>query len=84
MVAAHHMSALRIVPGRLQPILLGLLLVACTFGLFAPALRYELVNLDDIPFVSDNLLVLNGLSAQSIRDAFIADNPVAPMYLPLL
>jgi protein O-mannosyl-transferase len=78
------MSADAKVPSRLMPVLLGLVICACTFGLFAPALGYDLVNLDDIPFIANNLLVLNGLSPQSVHDAFFADNSVAPMYMPLL
>ncbi len=63
---------------------MGLLLFALVFGLFAPSLSYELVQVDDLAYVTHNTLVLNGLSPHALRGAFSPDNAVAPMYMPLL
>ena len=48
---------------------LALLLFSITFAIFSPTLRYGLVDLDDITYVSNNTTVLEGLSASSIRQA---------------
>lgn len=71
-------------PTRLLPFLLGLVLFVITFALFSPSLSYELVPVDDVAYVTDNTLVLTGLSPQSVRAAFSPDNATAPMYMPLL
>lgn len=71
-------------PTRLLACLLGLLLFALAFALFAPSLSYELVRVDDLAYVTHHTLVLNGLSPQALRSAFSPDPAVAPMYMPLL
>ena len=71
-------------PTRLLACLLGLLVFAIAFALFAPSLSYELVRVDDLAYVTHHTLVLNGLSPQAIRGAFSPDPAVAPMYMPLL
>lgn len=53
-----------------QPRWLAWALVAATFILFAPALRYDYVDYDDGVYVYANKVVLNGLSAGSIPYAF--------------
>jgi tetratricopeptide (TPR) repeat protein len=70
-------------PG-LVPGLLALLIFILAFALFSPSLRYGLVRLDDITYVSNNTGVLGGLSASSVRQAFALDNASATMYMPLL
>jgi len=55
-----------------------------TFALFAPSLSYELVQADDLAYISHNTPVLKGLSPESIRAAFSPANAAAPMYMPLL
>ena len=71
-------------PRRWQAALPALLLFVLAFALFSPSLRYGLVDLDDITYVSNNTTVLEGLSASSIRQAFSPDNVTATMYMPLL
>ena len=66
------------------PAALALLLFILVFALISPSLRFELVDLDDITYVSNNTAVLDGLSASSIRQAFSLDNATATMYMPLL
>lgn len=63
---------------------LALLLFILAFALFAPSLRYGLVCIDDITYVSNNTLVSGGLSLPAIRQAFSLHNVSATMYMPLL
>ena len=49
---------------------LGVGLALAAFSLFAPSIRYELVDLDDLTYVTQNQIVLNGLAIPSIRAAF--------------
>lgn len=67
-----------------EPFALALLLFVVVFALFSPSLRFELVDLDDITYISNNTAVLEGLSASSLRQAFSLDNTTATMYMPLL
>ncbi|MDD4340645.1 MAG: tetratricopeptide repeat protein [Kiritimatiellae bacterium] len=46
------------------------LLAALTLALFWPATGYKLVNLNDLVYVKDNQLVLEGLNWAAIREAF--------------
>lgn len=69
---------------RFVPAGLALLLFILVFALFAPALQYGLVDLDDITYVANNTAVLEGLSASSVQQAFSLDNTSATMYMPLL
>ena len=48
---------------------LVLLLVSMTLGLFWPATGYELVNLDDLSYVTENQLVRQGLNWPAIHAA---------------
>jgi len=49
---------------------LALLLGAVTFALFAPAIRYDFVNLDDELYVKNNPMVLHGLTLPGLRWAW--------------
>lgn len=49
---------------------LAALLAALTAGLFWPATGYELVDLDDLIYIGQNQIVLDGLRLESIRLAF--------------
>ncbi|MDD2239901.1 MAG: hypothetical protein PHO14_00265 [Kiritimatiellae bacterium] len=40
--------------------------------------------MDDVTYITENMLVLTGLSPQSIRAAFSPSTATAPMYMPLL
>lgn len=51
-------------------LLLGASIAILTGILFWPAVHYELVNLDDVVYISENRMVQNGLSWSAIRDAF--------------
>jgi hypothetical protein len=51
-------------------LLLGVLLFAATLLLYAPALTHQFVNLDDNHYVTDNLYVTSGLTAENIHWAF--------------
>ena len=59
----------------------GILLFLLVFALYSP-LRYELVAIDDIHYISHNQLVLSGLSWANIRAAFTDFH--LQMYAPLL
>ena len=48
----------------------GLAVVALTFALFVPAIRYEFVGFDDSPYVEANPMVRNGFSAEAVRWAW--------------
>lgn len=52
--------------------------------LYLPALRFDLVSLDDPAFIASNPIVQGGLTWTSVRDAFTAPVPASPMYIPLL
>ena len=70
-------------PGKWRAALaLAFAVAALTFALFSPALRYELVDLDDNAYVSQNSVVLGGLSGSSLRLVFT--QTYAAMYAPLL
>ena len=62
----------------------ALALAALTFALFAPALRYHFVDLDDLAYISGNALVLDGFTWKSIAAAFSGHQANATMYMPLL
>jgi tetratricopeptide (TPR) repeat protein len=51
-------------------LLLGALLFAATLLLYAPALSHQFINLDDNHYVTDNLYVTGGLTAENIHWAF--------------
>lgn len=61
---------------------IGVLLFVLVFVIYSPSLRYELVAVDDIHYISHNQLVLGGLSCSSIRAAFLDIH--LQMYAPLL
>lgn len=51
-------------------LLLGALLFAATLLLYAPTLSHQFINLDDNHYVTDNLYVTGGLTAEGIHWAF--------------
>jgi tetratricopeptide (TPR) repeat protein len=53
-----------------KTLLMVLALVALTFALFAPAIRFQFINYDDNVYVYDNPHVLRGLSLTGLRYAF--------------
>lgn len=61
-----------------------LLLFAAAFALFAPSIRYSLVNLDDQTFILNNPIVFNGFSWQALGRAFTGLHGDKTMYSPLL
>ena len=61
---------------------LAVALAAATFALFAPTLGYDLVDLDDNAYVSQNAVVLGGLNWPAVRLVFT--QTYAAMYAPLL
>jgi len=65
-----------------KDILLALLLFLLTFALFAPALGYEFINLDDYPYVAANPMVRNGLTWGAVEQAFTTVHE--HWWLPLL
>ena len=67
---------------RFAPSVLAILLFLLVFALYSPSLRYELVAIDDIHYISHNQLVLSGLSWANIRAAFTDYH--LQMYAPLL
>jgi len=69
---------------RSESFALALLLFIFVFALFSPSLRYELVDLDDIAYISNNTAVLEGFSPSAARQAFSLRNTTATMYMPLL
>lgn len=52
--------------------------------LYLPALRFDLISLDDPDFILSNPIVQRGLTLSSIHDAFTAPVLSAPMYIPVL
>lgn len=72
-------------PTRFEKHVSGMLALAVfwlAFLLFSPALRHELLNLDDPLYVTHNMMVTGGLTAQSVLAAFA--RPHAATYAPLL
>ena len=72
---------------RLEPfgrLLLPLLVFALVFALFAPSIRYPLVDLDDHAYITQNRIVLQGLTPDTVRRAFSTSNDTATMYMPML
>lgn len=67
---------------KLAPALLAALLFFLVFALFAPSLRYGLMDLDDHAYLSDNPLFTEGLSASAVRSVFTSTQ--LGMYTPLL
>lgn len=63
---------------------LALLLFVLVFALFSPSLRYGLVHIDDIVYIANNTVILDGLSISSVRQAFSLNNVSATMYMPFL
>jgi protein O-mannosyl-transferase len=59
------------------PLLLGLLLIAGTGLLYAPAIQNGFVNLDDPDYVTRNTFVKQGISRSNIAWAFGTENPGA-------
>ncbi len=51
-------------------LLLGALLFAATLLLYFPALSHQFINLDDNHYVTDNLYVTGGLTAEGVHWAF--------------
>jgi len=68
----------------LRNLLLPLLVFAIVFALFAPSIRYSLVDLDDYSYITQNRIVLQGLTPDTVRAAFDRSNTTATMYMPLL
>lgn len=66
------------------PAVMAVLIFLLVFALFSPSLRYGLVDLDDLVYVANNTVVLDGLTPASVRQAFAVDNASATMYMPLL
>ena len=63
---------------------LALLLFLVVFALFSPSLQYDLVDLDDSFYITNNPLLRDGLSLSALEQAFALDNVTATMYMPLL
>ncbi len=57
--------------GRLLSVVLGLLLVALTFTVYAPSLNDDFVSYDDPHYVTENAVVQQGLTADGLRWAFL-------------
>ncbi len=71
-----------LLPSRL--FLAPILLFALVFALFAPSIRYPLVDLDDYAYITQNRIVIQGLTPGNVRAAFSRSNITATMYMPLL
>lgn len=72
---------------RLEPfgrLLLPLLVFLLAFAVFAPSIRYPLVDLDDHAYITQNRIVLRGLAPDTVRRAFSPSNDTATMYMPML
>ena len=61
---------------------LGICLMLAVFVLYAPSIRYEFINWDDIQYLADNPVVSNGVSLEGLKAAW----STAPesMWAPLL
>lgn len=68
---------------RLRIVLLALLAFVLPLLLYLPTVRYDFIDLDDGAFVTQNPMVMGGLSAAAVKKAFLGTGP-APMYLPVL
>ena len=66
------------------PALAAVFVFGVVFALFAPSIRYSLVDLDDLVYTVQNRIVAQGISPGNVRKAFSPDNPAATMYMPLL
>ena len=66
------------------PLFFPLLLFSFVFALFAPTMRYPLVDPDDYAYISQNRIVIQGLTPHNVRAAFDRSNITATMYMPLL
>ena len=64
-----------------RTILLAVLILAVTAVLYAPVLRHGFILLDDPDFVTNNPIVLNGISSMGVMFAF--DPFVFPQWQPL-
>lgn len=87
MTSPRHLSPAKASPSprqRWTAAALALLLALLVFALFAPSIRYALVNLDDFGYITQNRIVLQGLSLDNARRAFDPANTAATMYMPLL
>lgn len=62
--------------------LLAALLFGMVFALFSPSLRYSLVDMDDLSYISNNPLVMEGFAGGHIRSVFSSFQQ--GMYSPLL
>jgi len=71
-----------LLPSRL--FLAPILLFALVFALFAPSIRYPLVGLDAYAYITQNRIVIQGLTPGNVRAAFSRSNITATMYMPLL
>lgn len=65
-------------------ILLPLLVFLAVFALFSPTIRYPLVDLDDHAYITQNRIVLQGLTPDTVHRAFSPSNDIATMYMPML
>ncbi len=68
-------------PLHLRAWLLAVMLALATVALYWPVLRCDFINLDDPDYVTENVHVQNGLTAQSIQWAFL--NPVSGNWHPV-
>ena len=69
-----------LLPSRL--FLAPILLFALVFALFAPSIRYPLVDLDDYAYITQNRIVIQGLTPGNVRAAFSRSNKAgAPIKL---
>ena len=67
---------------RPAPSVLAILLFLLVFALYSPSLRYELVAIDDIHYISHNQLVLSGLPGEhraAFTDFHSANGRAAPV-----
>ena len=69
---------------QLSKLLPPFLLFGLVFALFSPSIRYPLVDLDDFSYVTQNRIVIQGLSTENVKRAFSLSNSTATMYMPLL
>jgi protein O-mannosyl-transferase len=53
-------------------VMLGFCLVAFTVALYWSTTSFDFVNLDDISYVIENQIVLNGFTPLAVRDAFVS------------
>ncbi|MDR0994131.1 MAG: hypothetical protein LBN38_06180 [Verrucomicrobiota bacterium] len=84
MAALTPMSQLPHISKRHRLFLPAITIMALTFLLFSPSLKYQLVDLDDHAYISTNAMVLGGVSQEGLRQAFSFKNTSATMYMPFL